>query len=495
MSLNDIRNERVRKLEILKEKGVDPFPASVKRDFSVAEALKNFSKLVKSRKPSYLVGRIMAVRGHGGAVFFDISDGSASLTTGGSSSIQAFIKKDEVGDEQFSLFRDTTDIGDFVELKGNFFLTKKKEKTLKVLSWKMAAKSLRPLPEKWHGLQDVEERFRKRYLDLLANEDIKKKFVLRSKIISEIRNYLDKEGFLEVETPILQLLAGGALAEPFKTHHNALDSDLYLRIAPELYLKKLLIGGFSKVYELGRNFRNEGIDVTHNPEFSMLEMYEAYRDAEYLRNFTEKFLKAIVKKITGKTELQFDGNKISFAKKFEIVSYYDILKKYALIINSEKETRDDMALKAQQFGIKVEKFEDKEKITDNIFKKLCRPKIIQPTFVVDYPAGSSPLAKRKSDNPDLLDRFQLIIGGVEAVNAFSELNDPLDQKQRFKEQDKARERGEKEVSPSDEDYLEAMEYGMPPAAGLGIGIDRLAMLLTDTHNIREIILFPTLRQK
>lgn len=486
MSLEDIRDERIKKLEILRKSGIDPYPVSVRRDFSVAEALKNFSKLAKSGKPSHIAGRITAVRGHGGAVFFDINDG---LT------IQAFIKKDEIGDELFSLFRDTTDIGDFVELKGTFFLTKKKEKTLKVLGWKMLAKSLRPLPEKWHGLQDTEERFRKRYLDLLANEEVKKRFILRSKIISEIRSFLDKEGFLEVETPILQPLAGGALAEPFKTHHNALDSDLFLRIAPELYLKKLLVGGFSKVYELGRNFRNEGIDVTHNPEFSMLEMYEVYRDAEYLRNFTEKFLKNILKKITKKDEFQFDGNKISFTKKFSVIAYNDVLKKYALIINPEKETRDDLALKAQQFGIKTEKFEDKEKILDNIFKKLCRPKIIQPTFVVDYPAGSSPLAKRKTGSPELLDRFQLIIGGVEAVNAFSELNDPMDQRQRFEEQDKARERGEKEVSPSDEEYLEAMEYGMPPAAGLGIGIDRLAMLLSDTHNIREIILFPTLKKK
>lgn len=487
MSLDDIRNERIRKLEILKEKGVEPYPASVKRDFSVAEALKNFSKLAKSKKPSHLVGRIMAIRGHGGAVFFDINDGSAS--------IQAFIKKDEVGDEQFSLFHDTADIGDFVELKGNFFLTKKKEKTLKVLKWRMAAKSLRPLPEKWHGLQDIEERFRKRYLDLLVNEETKKRFVLRSKIISEIRNYLDKSGFLEVETPVLQSLAGGALAEPFKTHHNALDSDLYLRIAPELYLKKLLIGSFSKIYELGKNFRNEGIDVTHNPEFSMLEVYESYKDAEYLRNFAEKFFREMAKKILGKNEFQFNGNKISFAKKFAVFSYYDALKRYALIINPEGETRDDMALRAQQFGIKVEKFESKEKIMDNIFKKMCRPKIIQPTFVIDYPAGSSPLAKRKSGDSSLLDRFQLVVGGVEAMNAFSELNDPLDQRQRFEEQDKARERGEKEISPSDEDYLEAMEYGMPPAAGLGIGIDRLVMLLSDTHNIREVILFPTLKQK
>ncbi|MBI4692199.1 MAG: lysine--tRNA ligase [Candidatus Terrybacteria bacterium] len=476
MSLEDIRNERIRKLNLLKEKGIEPYPVSVERDFSVAEILKNFSKLSKKKKPFFVVGRIMAMRMHGGAGFFNINDGSAS--------IQAYIKKDDIRTEQFDLFNDTVDIGDFVELRGTLFITKTKEKTIKVSQWRIIAKSLRPLPEKWYGLQDIEEKFRKRYLDLLMNDEVKQRFLLRSKIISEIRNFLDKENFIEVETPILQHLAGGALAEPFKTHHNTLDMELYLRIAPELYLKKLLIGGFEKVYELGRNFRNEGIDATHNPEFTMIEVYEAYQDAEGLRKFIEKIIKALIKKLSKKN-----------LKKFNTISYFDVLKRFALITDIEKASRDSLILKAQQFGIKVETFESREKIMDNIFKKICRPKIVQPTFVVDYPAGSSPLAKRKEGNWEMIDRFQLIIDGVEVANGFSELNDPIDQRNRFIEQDKAREKGEKEVSPSDEDYLEAMEYGMPPASGFGIGIDRLVMLLTNTHNIREVILFPILRPK
>lgn len=475
-SLEEIRNERIKKLEILKEKGIEPYPVSVSRDFAISELLDNFPKLSKRKKPFFAVGRIMAIRSHGGSIFFDINDGSRQM--------QAYLKKDEIGEKQFSLFTEIIDIGDFVELKGILFKTKKKEKTIKVSQWKMITKSLRPLPAQWYGLQDVEERFRKRYLDLLMNEGIKERFLSRSKIISELRTFLDKEGFIEVETPILQPIAGGALAEPFKTHHNALDMDLYLRIAPELYLKELLIGGITKVYELGRSFRNEGIDVTHNPEFTLIEVYEVYRDAEYLRKFITKIIKNIIKKAGGKNE-----------KEFNVITYFNALKKYALIVDPSKSTREDLALKAKQFGIDVKDFETKEKIMDNIFKKLCRPKIIQPTFVIDYPTGSSPLAKRKKDNRELIDRFQLIIGGMEIANGFSELNDPIDQKERFAEQDKARERGEKEISPSDEDYLEAMEYGMPPAAGWAIGIDRLVMLLTDTHNIREAILFPTLRPK
>lgn len=487
MSLEDIRSERIKKLEILKEKGIEPYPVSASRDFSIAEAIKDFSKLSKKKKPSFLAGRIMAIREHGGSIFFDINDGSGQM--------QAYIKKDEIDEEQFNLFKETADIGDFIELKGLFFITKKKEKTLKVAEWKILAKSLRPLPAQWYGLQDTEERFRKRYLDLLMNKEIKERFLLRSRIISELRTFLDKEGFIEVETPILQPIAGGALAEPFKTHHNALDMDLYLRIAPELYLKELLIGGMEKVYEIGRSFRNEGIDVTHNPEFTSIEVYEAYRDAEYLRKFITKIIKNIVKKTIGRNEIVFNGNKISLSKEFNVITYSDALKKYALIIDAEKCSKEDIALKAKQFGIKVEDFETKEKIMDNLFKKMCRPKIIQPTFVIDYPAGTSPLAKRKIDNKGLIDRLQLIIGGLEVANGFSELNDPIDQKERFVEQDKAREKGEKEISPSDEDYIEAMEYGMPPAAGFGIGIDRLIMLLTNTQNIREVILFPTLRPK
>lgn len=487
MSLEDIRSERLRKLNILREKKIEAYPTSVERDFSIDEIFKNFNKLLKRKKPFFIVGRIMAMRMHGGAGFFNINDGTGQ--------IQVFIKKDEVDAGQFDLFNNTIDIGDFVELKGVLFITKTKEKTVKISKWKIIAKSLRPLPEKWHGLQDIEERFRKKYLDLLINKDVREKFTLRSKIISEIRQFFLNSGFMEVETPILQHLAGGALAEPFKTHHNALDIDLYLRVAPELYLKKLLIGGFNKVFEIGRNFRNEGIDATHNPEFTMIEYYEAYQDAKGLRDFTEKFVKTVVKKVFNKNSITYNGHKISFAKKFGVVSYFDVLKRHALIIEPEKISREDLALKAQQFAVKVENFESQEKIMDNIFKKICRPKIIQPTFVTDYPAGSSPLAKRKEEEQDFIDRFQLIVGGVEAVNAFSELNDPLDQRQRFGEQDKMKEKGEKEVSPSDEDYLEAMEYAMPPAAGAGIGIDRLVMLLTDTHNIKEAILFPTLRPK
>ncbi|MCX6731682.1 MAG: lysine--tRNA ligase [Candidatus Parcubacteria bacterium] len=476
MGLEEIRGERIKK--------IGQYPVSVSRGFEIGNILAKFSKI---KKQIFVVGRIRAIRSHGGSIFFDINDGTGLL--------QAYIKEDEVSKQQFSLFTEKIDIGDFVELKGVLFKTKKQEKTIKVSKWRMIAKSLRPLPEKWHGLQDIEERFRKRYLDLLMNKEVKERFLLRSKVISEIRNLLDKDGFMEVETPMLQNLAGGALAEPFTTHHNALNIDLYLRLAPELFLKKLLVGGFNKVYEMGKDFRNEGIDATHNPEFTMLELYESYRDAEYLRGFTEKILKDLIKKVCKKKEIVYNENKINFAKKFSIISYFDVLKRTALMPEPEKARREDYSLRAKQFGIKVEDFDTKEKIADNIFKKICRPKIIQPTFVIDYPVGANPLAKRKPDNPEIIDRFQLIIAGLEIVNGFSELNDPIDQRKRFGEQDKLKEKGEKSVSPSDEDYLEALEYGMPPAAGLGLGIDRLIMLLTNTQNIREVILFPILRPK
>ena len=321
------------------------------------------------------------------------------------------------------------------------------------------------------------------------NEDVRRRFVLRSKIISEIRKFLDKEGFLEVETPVLQTLAGGAWPSRLKTHHNALNMDLSLRIAPELYLKRLLVGGFGKVYEIARNFRNEGIDATHNPEFTMLESYEAYRDAEYLMGFTEKLLKVAIKNCMGEDTIKFGDNQINFGGEYPRVKYFDLFKRYALIASPETASREDYALKAKQLGVEVKDFEEREEIMDNIYKKICRPKLVQPTFITDYPAGSSPLAKKKEGNKNLIDRFQLVAGGYELINAFSELNDPIDQKERFKEQDKAKEKGDEEVSPSDEEYLEAMEYGMPPAAGFGLGLDRLVMLLTNTHNIKEVIFF------
>lgn len=494
-SLEEIRDERIKKLNILKATGADPYPIEVKKDFSVFEVLDDFARLSKRKKPFFMAGRVMTVRGHGGSTFFDFSDGVTSSGAGAAVKIQAYLKKDEIGAETYQLFLDAVDIGDFVELKGILFKTKKNEKTLKVSAWKMISKSIRPLPDKWHGLSDIEERFRKRYLDLLMSAEVKNRFIVRSKIISEIRDFLNKEDYLEVETPILQPLAGGATAAPFITRHNALDIDLYLRIAPELYLKKLLIGGFSKVYELGRNFRNEGISLTHNPEFTMLEFYEAYSDALSQRVFIEKMFKSLVKKMFKHPFITYNGNTIDFSKKFQVISYFDLLKKYTLMVNPISLSRDDVSLKAKQFGIKVEDHEAKEKIIDNIYKKICRPKLIQPTFIIDYPAEFSPFAKKKQGDTRFIDRFQLVVGGLEIVNAFSELNDPFDQKERFLEQDKKRNAGEAEVSPSDEGYLEAMEYGMPPAGGVGVGIDRVVMLLSDVQNIKEVILFPTMKPK
>lgn len=486
-SLKEIRSERIKKLNLLKEKGIQPYPVFSTHDFSIEEVFADFLKLSKQKKPLNLVGRVMALRGQGALIFFDIYDGTGT--------VQGLLKKDEADEDVRKLFTETVDVGDFVEVKGSLFITKRKEKTILVKEWKMLAKSLRSLPDKWHGLHDVEERFRKRYLDTLMSVEIKDRFILRSKIITQLREILDSEKYLEVETPILQPLAGGAIAEPFLTHHNALDIDLYLRIAPELYLKKLLVGGFPKVYEIGRNFRNEGIDVTHNPEFTMLEFYESYSDAEKQMVFVEKIFKTLIKKVTSKNILEYNGESISFSKKFMKVSFFDLLKRYALISNPETITIGELKLKATQLGVPVTSIDSPEKIMDNIYKKVCRPKLLQPTFIVDYPAAFSPFAKRKENNSALIDRFQLVIGGIEIVNAFSELNDPIDQRERYLEQDKKKKGGDAEVSPSDEDYLEAMEYGMPPAGGVGIGIDRVVMMFTNTKNIKEVILFPTMRPR
>jgi lysyl-tRNA synthetase class 2 len=488
--LDEIRQERIKKLNYLKERGIEPFPIRVSRDFSAEEAVKNFPKLSKRKKPLFLAGRILALRSHGGSVFCDFSDGTARF--------QAYLKKDILGEESFSLFEKTVDIGDFVEWKGSLFETKKKEKTIEVSEWRTLSKSLRPLPEKWHGLTDVEERFRKRYLDFLMNEEIKEKFLLRSALIKEIKSFLDNEGFVEVETPMLHPVSGGAIAEPFLTRHNALDINLYLRIAPELYLKRLLIGGFDKIYEIGRNFRNEGIDPNHNPEFTMLELYAAYQDAEYLRGFIENMIRKLIKKFSPKKT----------DKKFAVINFFDSLERYALLTNPENSSREEFVLKARQFGIEIKESDSKWKIADHIFKKICRPKILQPTFVINYPYESSPLAKQlplsesegsstshSAHSVALLDRFQLIIAGLEIANGFSELNDPLEQRERFLVQEKLLKAGDKEANPLDEDFLEALEYGMPPAAGAGIGIDRLAMLFTDSRNIKEVILFPTMRPK
>ena len=442
--LEDIKKTRLEKLANLKKAGINPYPADVLRTHTNKEALDEFKKLVN--KKIVLVGRIRSIREHGGSTFCHIEDGSTSLTTSGSAEIQIYLKKDAVGEKEYKLFIENIDIGDFIQASGKLFLTKKGEKTLLVSNWKILSKSLLPLPNEWYGLEDVEERFRKRYLDLILNKEIRDKFIKRSEIIANIRKFLDEGGFLEVETPMLQIMAGGAKAKPFKTHLNALDMDLYLRIAPELYLKRLLVGGFEKIYELGRNFRNEGMDREHNPEFTMLEFYAAYWDYNKMMDFTEKLLKSLDSKI--------------FKSKFKKTEY--------------------------------------DKLVGNKDEKEVFGKITEPTFVINHPVEISPLAKtlrQAQGKNQKVERFQLIVNGLEIANGFSELNDPIDQADRFKAQEIKRKGGNEEAHQFDKDFIEALEYGMPPAAGIGIGIDRLIVLLTNSKTVREAILFPTMKPK
>ncbi len=496
-TIDDIRKGRLDKLQALKDKNIEAYPISSNQDYTNAEVIEKWTKLSEGSsaagpkagaKPTTLVGRVLALRPQGAIIFFSFDDGTAKF--------QGFMKKGEgISEDLFDLFMNVVDIGDFVEVTGTFFETKRGEKTIHASDWRMLSKSLRPLPEKWHGLQDVEERFRKRYLDVISSPEVKERFITRAKIVTELRKNLDKAGYLEVETPVLQAVAGGASAEPFKTHHNALDIDMYLRIAPELFLKELLVAGFPKVYEVGRLFRNEGIDVTHNPEFTTVEFYEAYSDAKKQQAFTEKLVRNIVKGAMGTTTITFDGQEIDFDKKFNVISFYDLLRRYALISNPESMSLDEAKLKAEQLGVKVERGDLLHKIFDNIYKKTCRPKLVQPTFIVEYPTAFSPLAKHKEGTHEFIDRFQLVIAGYELVNAFSELNDPLEQKKRFEDQEANKQQGDKEAQPNDDEYVEAMEHGMPPAGGVGMSVDRLTMILTNTKNIREVILFPTLKPR
>jgi len=485
-TIDELRKTRLKKLEAVKKAGFSAYPEKTKRTHRIEEALKDFSKISRSKKEIILVGRIRAQRVHGGATFLNIEDGSAN--------IQSFFKKDRVGEQAYKFFLDNFDIGDFIEVRGVLFKTKKGEKTIDVADFKMLAKSILPLPEKWHGLKDVEERYRKRYLDLIFNPEIRKKFELRSKIIRRIRGFLEKEGFLEVETPILQPIYGGAKARPFKTYLNALDLPLYLRIAPELYLKRLLVGGFEKVYEIGRVFRNEGVDKSHNPDFTILEFYSAFSDYKELMRFVEKMFESLLKGVFGKLEVKYEEREINFRAPWPRIEFSQIFKKYTRI-NLDDIHPEALEKEAKRLGIKIEKGAEVAEIADAIYKKYCQPKIWQPTFIINYPLGSFPLAKKLEKETKKLANFQLVVAGWELINAFSELNDPLEQKRRFEEQEKAFKSGFKEAQRLDEDFIEALEYAMPPAAGFGMGIDRLVALLTDSHSLREVILFPTMRPK
>ncbi|MFH1450991.1 MAG: lysine--tRNA ligase [bacterium] len=484
-TIDEIKKTRLEKLRNLEKAGL-VYPGKTKRTHTVAEALQNFAKLKKLGKEIILVGRIRSLRSHGKATFIHFEDGSGK--------IQAFFREDHIGKRGYSFFIDNFDIGDFIELRGSLFKTKRGEKTIETTDFKILAKSLSPLPEKWHGLTDTEERYRKRYLDLIFNKEAKHNFVVRAKVISEIRNFLESEGFLEVETPILQPIYGGARAKPFRTHLNALDMDIFLRISPELYLKRLLIGGFEKVFELGKCFRNEGMDKFHNPDFTILEFYWAFADYKDLMKITERMFFHILKKTFGKTVISYQGNKLSFKAPWPRIDFNTFFRKETKL-DYDLLSEQGLLEEAKKLGVEVDKGASKTAIVDEVFKKFCRPKIIQPSFVINYPLGFQTLAKSVDDRSEKLANFQLIAGGTELVNAFSELNDPLEQKKRFEEQERLSARGFEEAHKKDDDFVEALEYGMPLAAGFGMGIDRLVLLLTDSSSLREIILFPIMRPK
>ena len=477
--LDDIIKERIKKLNELKKQGINPYPEKSNVSHSLEEVLKNFNSLLKRKKEITVSGRIVAKRGHGGLIFLDIKDEIFK--------IQLVFKKDKIGEKNLNFLEKSFDLGDFIEATGTIFITQSGEKSILVKKFNLLSKSLRPLPKEWYGLEDVEERYRKRYLDLILNEETKKRFILRSKIINVIREFLNKKGYLEVETPILQTVYGGANARPFMTELLALKTKLYLRIAPELYLKRLLIGGFNKIYEIGKNFRNEGIDREHNPEFTMLELYAAYKTYKDLEKLIEELLSFIIKNINKDLE-----KPIQLPKKFKEIDYEDFLyQKTGLRLNASfKEWYN----KAKELNLEVEPNEEKEKIWDAVFKKF-RGEIKEPTFIVNLPLALSPLAKKSEKEPLKTSRFQLIFNGWEIVNGFSELNDPLDQKERFEEQVKKRKKGDLEAHPLDKEFLEALEYGMPPAAGLGIGIDRLVAVLTNAPSLKEVIFFPFMKPR
>ena len=487
--VNELIKIRIAKLKELQEKGKDPFQI-VKFDN------KDNSKEIKEKfvdpvegeesEPMYvsIAGRLMAKRGHGKASFCDLQDMYGR--------IQIYVKLDEVGEEAYEEFK-KYDIGDIIGITGNVFKTHMGEISIKVKTIELLSKSLRPLPEKFHGLKDMDLRYRQRYVDLIMNNDVKKTFIARSKIISGLRKYLDDRGYVEVETPVLNTIPGGAAARPFITHHNTLDIDMYLRIAPELYLKRLIVGGFDKVYEVGRLFRNEGMDIKHNPEFTTVELYSAYEDYNDMMDITEGLISTLAKEITGDTKINYQGTEIDLTPGFRRLPMIEAIKEVTGADFNKANTDEEAMELAKSIGLEVEGKMDRGHLINLAFEERVEETLIQPTFIIDYPVEISPLTKRKPSDPRLVERFELFIGGREYANAYSELNDPIDQKGRFLAQMAEREAGNEEANMMDEDFVQALEYGMPPTGGMGMGIDRLAMLLTDSYSIRDVLLFPTMK--
>ncbi|MBQ7264803.1 MAG: lysine--tRNA ligase [Firmicutes bacterium] len=482
-ALNEILKLRREKLQTLQEEGRDPFKI-VKADVSnhSLEIKENFSSF--EGKTVSVAGRIMSKRVMGKASFCDIQDRDGR--------IQCYVTRDSLGEEEYKRFK-KLDIGDLAVVKGYVFKTQKEEISIHAEELELLSKSLQVLPEKFHGLKDQDLRYRQRYVDLIVNPEVKQSFIKRSAVIRTIRNYLDNLEFLEVETPILQNIPGGASARPFITHHNTLDIDMYMRIALELPLKRLIVGGLERVYEIGRVFRNEGMDIKHNPEFTLMELYQAYTDYHGMMDITEGIIKECCDKVAGTRIINYQGVELDFSKPFERLSMVDAVKKYANVdFDQIKDTEQAKAV-AKEHNIEFEPIHEKGDILNLFFEEYVEDKLVQPTFIIDHPVEISPLTKRKPDKPEYTERFELFIVGREFANAYSELNDPIDQRERFKRQEQLRENGDEEANMIDEDFLTALEYGMPPTGGMGMGIDRLVMLFTDASTIRDVLLFPTMK--
>lgn len=489
---NEYMRVRREKVKELREMGINPYPNDIKVSNALEEIHngyddKSAEELEKSLFTFSVAGRIMAIRSFGKAAFLQLQDKTGRL--------QIFVQKNEVSEELFKLYK-LFDVGDFVYFKGPLFRTKTNELTLKAEDLRLVTKSVRLLPEKWHGLTDKETRYRQRYVDLIVNPKVRDTFIKRAKIIEAVRRYLNEKDFLEVETPMMQPIPGGASAKPFVTHHNVLDMDLYMRVAPELYLKRLVVGGLERVFEINRNFRNEGISIQHNPEFTMVEFYQSYATYEDLMDMTEDMLEYVAKEVTGGTNVEYQGVEISFKRPFKRYTIVEALKEIGKVPDDVLKSEEKAKKYARDIEIELKiSSEHLGAILTEIFEVLVEPKLIQPTFITQFPTEVSPLSRKNDKDPNVVDRFELYIFGREIANAFSELNDPEDQGERFKKQAEAKSRGDDEAMYFDEDYIRALEYGMPPAAGEGIGIDRLVMLLTDSASIRDVILFPQLKKE
>lgn len=487
--LNDQLLVRRQKMTAIQENGQDPFGSRFERTHLSTEVREQFADQTKEQLEENLqeviiAGRIMTKRGKGKAGFAHIQD------LGGQ--IQIYVRQDHVGEEAYELFKQA-DLGDIVGVRGNVFRTQVGELSVKAEGFTFLTKALRPMPEKFHGLQDVEQRYRQRYLDLMTNEDSKKTFITRSKIIRAIRNYLDNAGYLEVETPMLHTIAGGAAARPFITHHNALDMELYMRIAIELHLKRLIVGGLEKVYEIGRVFRNEGISTRHNPEFTMIELYEAFADYKDIMSLTENLIAHVAQEVLGTTSVQYGEDEINLAVGWRRVHMVDAVKEATGVDFWQPMTKEQAQALAQEHGVEVKATHEVGHIINEFFEQKVEETLVQPTFVFGHPVEISPLAKKNPEDERFTDRFELFIVRREHANAFTELNDPIDQRERFEAQLAEKEAGNDEAHEMDNDFIEALEYGMPPTGGLGIGIDRLIMLLTNSPSIRDVLLFPTMR--